>query len=112
MERLGRPPAQGKGPGSGRAKKRSGAADLEIKQGSLIGGAKSCRVWRRSLNEGKPKPASLGDGGRATGIAMGRAGPRCLVSQTERPGVERLPICIGPDAQSERSETEHRSRSK
>ncbi len=42
----------------------------------------------------------------------GTRGPRCLVSQTERPGVERSPICEGPDAQSERSETEHRNRSK
>ena len=38
-------------------------------------------------------------------------GARFLVSQNERPGVERSPICVGPDAQSERSETEHRSRS-
>jgi hypothetical protein len=30
----------------------------------------------------------------------------------ERPGVERSPICGDPDAQSERSETEHRSWSK
>jgi hypothetical protein len=41
MERLGWPPAQGKGTRSGRTKKRSGAADLEIHQGSLNGGAKS-----------------------------------------------------------------------
>ena len=34
-----------------------------------------------------------------------------LVSQPERPGVKRSPICVGPDAQCERSETEHRSRS-
>ena len=30
-------------PGNGQTKKRSGAADLEIQQGSLNGGAKSCR---------------------------------------------------------------------
>jgi hypothetical protein len=42
----------------------------------------------------------------------GTRGPRGLVSQTERPGVERSPICGGPDAQSESSKTEHRSRSK
>ena len=46
------------------------------------------------------------------GTSRGRAGPRCLVSQKERPGVERSPVCAGPDAQSERSETEHRNRSK
>jgi len=39
-------------------------------------------------------------------------GPRFFVFQPERPGVERSPICVGPDAQCERSETEHRSRSK
>jgi hypothetical protein len=61
-ECLGWPPALGNGARtSGQTKKRSGAADLEIHQGSLNGGAKSCRVWRRSLNEGKPNPASLGD---------------------------------------------------
>ena len=38
--------------------------------------------------------------------------PRSLVSPPERPGVERSLICVGPDAQSKRGETEHRSRSK
>ena len=76
-KRLGWPPAQGKGARSGRTKKRSGAADLEIQQGSLNGGAKSCRVWRRSLNEGKPKPASLGDRAGKWGMPDSRsAGPK------------------------------------
>ena len=35
-----------------------------------------------------------------------------LFSRPERPGVERSPVCVGPDAQCERSETEHRGRSK
>jgi hypothetical protein len=51
-------------------------------------------------------------GGGQGGEESGHAGARCLVSQPERPGVERSPICEGPDAQSERSETEHRNRSK
>ena len=55
MERLGWPPAQGKGARSGQNKKRSGAADLEIHQGSLNGGAKSCRVWRRIPLAGEAK---------------------------------------------------------
>jgi len=42
----------------------------------------------------------------------GTRGPRIPVSQPERPGVERSPVCVGPDAQCERSENEHRSRSK
>jgi hypothetical protein len=37
---MGLPPAQEKGSRSGRTKKRSGAADLEIQKGSLNGGAK------------------------------------------------------------------------
>ncbi len=41
----------------------------------------------------------------------GARGRAALVSQNERPGVERSPGRVGPDAQSERSDTEHRSRS-
>jgi hypothetical protein len=58
---------------------------------------------------GKPKPASLGDRAGQGGEQGNTRGPRFLVSQPERPGVERSPICGGPDAQCE---TEHRSRSK
>ena len=36
-------------------------------RGTATGRAKSCRVRRRSLNEGKPKPASLGDRGQSPG---------------------------------------------
>jgi hypothetical protein len=41
-------------------------------------------------------------------IAKRGAGTRSLVSQTESCEVERSPGCVGPDAQSERSDTEHR----
>src|ERR1017187_3611820 len=108
MERLGWPPAQGKGPGNGQNKKRSGAADLEIHQGSLNGGAKSCRVWRRSLSRGSQSRQVLATG-RDNGAEIGHAGTRFLVSQPATPGVERSPISVGPEAQCERSETEHRS---
>jgi len=68
MERLGWPPAQGKGPGSGQTKKRSGAADLEIQQGSFTGEAKSCRVWRRSLSRGSQSRQVLATGGNSLAV--------------------------------------------
>ena len=74
-------------------------------------GSQVCRVWRRSLSRGSQSRQVLATG-RANGVKRDTRGPRCLVFQPERPGVKRSPICEGPDAQSERSETEHRSRSK
>jgi hypothetical protein len=66
---------------SGQAKKRSGAADLEIQQGSVGGGAKSCRVWRRSLSRGSQSRQVLVTG-RGTGAinqgSDGETGPRSL----------------------------------
>ena len=61
---------------SGQTKKRSGAADLGIHQGSFLGGAKSCRVWRRSLSRGSQSRQVLarGDGGnlrQARGLEIG-----------------------------------------
>ena len=44
-------------------------------------------------------------------ITNGARGRAASVSQNESCEVERSPGCVGPDAQSERSETEHRSRS-
>lgn len=35
---------------------------------------------------------------------LGTRGPRFLVSQSEKPGVERSPVCGGPDAQREWNE--------
>ena len=61
---------------------------------------------------GKPKPASLGDKAGQWGEQAERGGRDHLSLSLERPGVERSPICGDPDAQSERSETEHRSWSK
>jgi hypothetical protein len=81
-ERLGWPPAWGNwGAESGQTKKRNGAADLEICQGSINGRAKSGRVWRRSLARGSQSWPVL-----ATGWGNGvkqweHAGPRSLVSQ-------------------------------
>ena len=68
MERLGWPPAQGTGTRSGRCKKRSGAADLEIHQGSLNGGAKSCRVRWRSLSRGSQSRQVLATGGNSLAV--------------------------------------------
>ena len=73
-------------------------------------GSQVCRVWRRSLSRGSQSRQVS-----ATGLGNveggGTRGSRFLVSQPERLGVERSPIWRGADAQSERSETEHRSRS-
>ena len=52
-------PAQGKGSGSSQKKKRSGAADLEIHQGILKGGAKTCGQRNTSplrLQQGQLQP--------------------------------------------------------
>jgi hypothetical protein len=62
--------------------------------------------------QGEAKAGKSWRQGWAMGRKGGTRGPRCLVSQPERPGVERSAICVGPDTQCERSETEHRSRSK
>ena len=86
------------------------------------------RIWKfiKGASTGEPSLAGFGGvvfqgeakAGKSwrQGWAMGPkreyAGARFLVSQPERPGVERSPICVGPDTQCERSETEHRSRSK
>jgi hypothetical protein len=71
-ERLDRPPHErGKGSGSGRDKKRSGAADLEIHQGSTPQGEPSLDVFGGVVCKGKPKPASLGDRANAFGSLMG-----------------------------------------
>ena len=62
-ERLAWPPAWGKGARiSGQAKQRRGAAAGKRAKGATSGGAKSGRVGRRSLAQGKPRPARLGDG--------------------------------------------------
>ena len=53
------------------------------------GEAKAGKSWRR---------------GGAMGRTGADAGARCLVSQTERPGVERSTVCGGPNAKSEQSE--------
>ena len=63
-ERLNGTPAWGTKPRiSGPFKKRSGVTPLKSSRVNTLGGAKSGRISRRSLNEGKRKPASLGDGG-------------------------------------------------
>jgi hypothetical protein len=75
-------------------------------------GSASLRVSRRSLARGIESSQSCAKGW-AMGAYMGtRGGPRCLVSRNERPGEERSPVCGGPDAERESSETEHCSRSK
>jgi hypothetical protein len=59
-ERLGWPPAQGKG--SGQDKKRSGAADLEISKGASPGRVQVCGFSRRSLSRGIEKTQSCATG--------------------------------------------------
>ena len=70
------------------------------------GERKSCE-FRGVVFQGESKARSLARRGGPMGPYKGQAGARTLVSQTERPGVERSTFCVGPDAQSKRSETEH-----
>jgi len=114
-------PRRGKGRGADRTK-----SGVERRIWKFIKGAStgepSLAGFGGSLSAvGRAKEDSLSRGsqsrqvlatGRANGVKRDTRGPRCLVFQPERPGVKRSPICEGPDAQSERSETEHRSRSK
>lgn len=90
-ERLTGPPAQGDGGAVerlGQKAERSGGG--RNYQGSATGRAKSCRIARRSLHEGKRNPVSLGDKGELPGLAVMARASMLRGADRAKAGSQRL----------------------